>query len=77
MFLTAEDALNTIHATVGIAKAAAGWKVLPDGLMADPVDGSILFRCTRCDQWAELPVSPEEYDPDGINMCGGSPRCCP
>lgn len=49
---------------------------LPDGLSYR--NGSISFQCRVCDNWAEWPVAVEEFDIDSdMNLCGGSPRCCP
>ena len=48
----------------------------PDGLVM--IGGKLMFQCRSCDEWVEWPCDPEEFDIDSpINLCGGSPRCCP
>ena len=49
---------------------------LPDGLTYR--NGRIEYDCVRCGNAAEWPVEIELYEHgDDMNLCGGSPRCCP
>ncbi len=50
---------------------------LPEGLY-DGEDGRYYFHCIVCGQKTEWPLEPEEFEfGDSMNLCGGSPRCCP
>lgn len=41
-------------------------------------NGRAEYECERCGNWAEWPVEPGEFVyGDDMNLCGGSPRCCP
>jgi hypothetical protein len=49
---------------------------LPDGLTYR--NGRIEYDCVRCGNPAEWPVEVELFvEGDDMNLCGGSPRCCP
>lgn len=49
---------------------------LPDGLTYR--NGRIEFDCVRCGNPSEWPVEVELFVyGDDMNLCGGSPRCCP
>lgn len=49
---------------------------LPDGLWR--VGNKIMFECISCHKHAEWPAEIEDFDIDSnMNLCGGSPRCCP
>lgn len=49
---------------------------LPDGLTYR--NGRIEFDCVSCGNASEWPVETELFElDDPMNLCGGSPRCCP
>lgn len=50
--------------------------LLPDGLSYQ--DGRISFQCNCCERWAPWEGEVDEFEyGDPMNLCGGSPRCCP
>jgi len=50
---------------------------LPDGLYKDE-KGGLFYYCRRCERPTEWPEDAESYSHgDSMNLCGGSPWCCP
>lgn len=49
---------------------------LPDGLSFR--DGEVQFECRNCERWSQYHGEVNDFDiDDDMNLCGGSPRCCP